>query len=160
MKFALACATFTAAIVAASPVDACRFSAPPKPPALPPHAERIVFTATLNERWGMDTHQAGADLRVSNRLLGEAPDHVDATWSRQEWTAEPISTATDGGDISQVIIQSCAGRAWYAERLRDALMGSELVVLARRTPSGVDVQDLALLDSEEGRRLSALADTP
>jgi hypothetical protein len=148
-------------LAGASPALACRVSREPIPPAVPPYAERLVFTATVDARWGSAERRPGADLKVVRRILGEVQDRVDATWSGRVWPPEPVAPAAVGDgqatELEQVIVHSCARDSWYGARLREAPMGAEVVVLARRTPSGVDVQNLALLNSVEGREILALA---
>lgn len=123
---------------------------------MPSPSLRVVFTATIDGRWEAG-RGVGAYLKVRRRLHGEVGDRVDATWSGLIWPAEDVGPSDGDVDLGDVIISSCATRSWYNARLSAAPMGAEVAVLARRTPDGIDVLDLALADSPQGQALLDLA---
>lgn len=151
MKSALLVPLLIAVVGAASPASACRFRTAPSVPETPPRADLIVFTATLNGRWE-EPGRLHADLRVTRTFAGAPGDHVDATWSGLEYRS-----GAPGDELGPLIIFSCAGAPIYYPALRALDMGAEVMVMARLTPEGVDVQDLAPVDSPRGRELRALA---
>ena len=152
MKSAFPVIAVVFALLVANPAQACRVRTAPSEPEIPPPADLIVFTATIDQRWD-DRGHLGADLRVLETFLGDPGTRVDATWSGIRYS---VLTIDDQGP--QVLaINSCAGTSIYDDALRTALMGAVVAVMARRTPTGVDVQDLAPADSEKGRALLGLA---
>ena len=151
MKPVLLSALTVAVLLAASPAMACRVRTGPDTPETPPRADLIVFTATLDQRW-TDLGRIGADLRVLRTFAGSPGTRVDATWSGVRYSVGVLDGAAE-----TLRLNSCAGASIYDETLRALPMGAEVMVMARRTPEGVDVQDLAPVDSPRARELRALA---
>lgn len=135
-----------ATLAAASPAMACRANtvAPPNP--APPFEQRIVFTATLESRERDDWSAFTANLRVHQRLLGEAPDMVVVSRGG-------VGYATEGG----FVLGMCIRHLPFEPVLARSPLGSELVVVATlRYGWSLEVLDVAPADTDRGRELRAL----
>jgi hypothetical protein len=147
MKSALLVFSIAAALLATSPAIACRaYTVAPRRP-VPSVEERVVFTAVLESRERDEWSAFSANLRVQQRLLGEAPEQVVVSRGG-------VGYATEDG----FVLGMCIRYLPFEPVLAHEPLGSELVVVAtRRHGFAVDVLDIALADTDRGRELRALA---
>lgn len=136
-----------AVLPAASPAMACRANTVSPPNPAPPFEQRIVFTATLESRERDDWSAFTANLRVQQRLQGDAPDLIVVSRGG-------VGYATEDG----FVLGMCIRHLPFEPALARSPLGSELVAVATlRHGWSLEVLDVAPADTDRGRELRALA---
>lgn len=142
------CVVAMTVVLAATPAMACPFYRTAPVPEPPPSGERVIFTATIEERQSDLASGISASLRVRSRLLGQTRDVVAV--SRQGFVRQ-------GDTPDEVILVDCITYLSFESALMNAPLGSEVLVMGRKMSGDlVMIIDLALPDTPHGRELLAL----